>query len=482
MTIARVPFQPVRETQPSIDSQLGLIPTELKILIIKKLGIQALANLSFTSAYWNYLVADDLIWSPIADLIECPLQNDIPIYRQVVSFMMSFRDKLIFIHRCADVQSNPKLLSPLVGLTKAELDRENEEASLEPTQKRAHLEISQAEEAGPDQILKGLTLGQFNRLQVLFTARNVIQVWNLWSSQLSIDLIPPVNISELNNPQAIIDNAEETLKLVLRHADLIFLRTRVFLNPRTFVFSKLPAQDKEIFSLYYNNDNKLLDDSDKITNYLVSNYLTRNPRIEAPDWIRQFTDLKELTVSNVTDPKELTLFSQLRKVCFGCTYTYEVSNCEGELEALSKLPHLQELVLSNINFPAFPKENHGFPCLQILKLEGCKLKEVPKVFFYLPKLRSLDLCRTDLGDLPEWIGNLNRLDRLSVRGNQLTTLPREISRLKNLKVLDLGENPLSAEFLQKFPTEVQEEIIQRGILEGEKLALFNHALIAQQSS
>lgn len=441
MSISRIAFQPVCEgndsrVNPKDASHFGPLPKDVNILIISRLGLKALGSLCCTSVKWNHLVAHDFIWRIIAEKIGCPLQEGIPFYRQVVSFVVNFREKLIFIDRSAYLLGDFMLFSVLQCITKADLDRVNEElpeAEAAQNTKRLKLESPQNEDKTDHPLtLKGLTIDQVRFLQTLSRARDVMQIYlEKARAERFVNNLP---IPKLENVQDLLEQAKEKSDWLAKQGEFIFCDGYV---------EEIPP---ELGNVYFdgNDDFSWLRSSEYRRAEIVKQFL-RHSHIPSPVWIEEYEDIRNLTVDCQADPDRLIRFKQLEKLFFvGVDDDDLAFDIDKELmAALDDLPKLRavrfdEGEVSDWNSIEFPRINNLSKCLQHLEIHA-GIEQIPKEVWKLTNLQSLVIDpREGISGLSEEISALTQLKRLQI--NKLRKFHEVLFNLTKLESLDLSFN------------------------------------------
>lgn len=115
------------------------------------------------------------------------------------------------------------------------------------------------------------------------------------------------------------------------------------------------------------------------------------------------------------------------------------------LEFEIMLDHLTVLDLSKAKITAIPGEFVSkMPHVEKLVLDKNHLVTLPDELSHLPRLTYLSLYHNNLQKLPESIGNLCSLQYLDLHGNNIETLPDSIWNLKSLSILNVSSNMLSS--------------------------------------
>jgi Leucine-rich repeat (LRR) protein len=113
--------------------------------------------------------------------------------------------------------------------------------------------------------------------------------------------------------------------------------------------------------------------------------------------------------------------------------------------AMSALPGVQTLYLSDNKLASLPEEIAFMPALRYLNLDRNVLTQLPSAVGSLVELRWLRLNRNRLSALPEQLGSLPQLERLYARHNALTSVPASLLESASLKGLFLEGNPIAPE-------------------------------------
>ena len=107
---------------------------------------------------------------------------------------------------------------------------------------------------------------------------------------------------------------------------------------------------------------------------------------------------------------------------------------EGQITGLS---------LFSCGLSTIPKEIELFSSLKKIFIRGNNLNTITEELFSLPNLEILDLSENQLTDLSKSINFLSSLKELHLESNQLNSLPETIGSLISLETLDLSENKLT---------------------------------------
>ena len=111
-------------------------------------------------------------------------------------------------------------------------------------------------------------------------------------------------------------------------------------------------------------------------------------------------------------------------------------------EWLSNFTLLKELDLYDNNLFKVPESIGSLKSLEKLNLRNNQLTKLPTSFLNLRSLKNLNLSWNSFMVLPKWIGSLSALEELNLWGNRLETLPESIALLSSLKILDLNFNKI----------------------------------------
>ena len=113
--------------------------------------------------------------------------------------------------------------------------------------------------------------------------------------------------------------------------------------------------------------------------------------------------------------------------------------------AMSALPGVRTLYLSDNKLARLPEEIAFMPALRYLNLDRNALTQLPPALGSLAELRWLRLNRNRLTALPEQLGSLPQLERIYARHNALTSVPAALLESTSLKGLFLEGNPIAPE-------------------------------------
>ncbi|MCS6822005.1 MAG: hypothetical protein NZ551_09055 [Microscillaceae bacterium] len=149
-------------------------------------------------------------------------------------------------------------------------------------------------------------------------------------------------------------------------------------------------------------------------------------------------DLSEKGLKEISDIQQLTRLQRL----------YLDKNPElnwaKTFEALSELPLLQELGLSENQLKVLPSEITKLKSLKAIWLDfnpQLQIEPTIDLLAELPQLQELFLQSNQIKLLPENIGKLKNLKRLALGYNQLKEMPFKIAGLQQLEVIELMHNP-----------------------------------------
>ena len=111
-------------------------------------------------------------------------------------------------------------------------------------------------------------------------------------------------------------------------------------------------------------------------------------------------------------------------------------------EPITKLKHLQILILNNNQITALPDSIGSLQALQKLQMRKNQLKTLPASFAKLQALQKLNLKHNCIESFPTPLLNMKALERLSLGYNQLVILPDSLGFLQSLRKLMVEYNEL----------------------------------------
>ncbi|KAF1765966.1 hypothetical protein GCK72_005920 [Caenorhabditis remanei] len=110
---------------------------------------------------------------------------------------------------------------------------------------------------------------------------------------------------------------------------------------------------------------------------------------------------------------------------------------------IGQFTQLKQLHLSNNCLELLPDEIGSMKKLEILNLAGNKIKSLPDTIVGCTDLRTIDVSSNCFEMFPVAIISCLQLDLLNLNGNQIETLPDEVSELKVIE-LSLSQNRLKS--------------------------------------
>lgn len=408
-------------------------PDEDKILLLTFFDLPDLAKFSTLGKDANALASDPQIWRSIAARLKCPINNDFPIYKQVLGFIENLR-------RAAASEYKPSA----DDITK---------------------------------ILKRPTIDQINHVQKWLKARDTIFAWNTlrlrYKSWPMIRYGSPVvefpELDNLNTSQEVIAKAREYSSWANANRDVLIAIDTLH------VWVKLASSINELPGFGdLDTEDAVIDKAGEFSEWfeahraalvqLTELKLSDCPLTSLPIEIGYLTQLLTLDLSY---NQLTTLPSEIGKL----TLLTHLNLCGNQLTSLpdefANLTQLQEFYLTFNQFTILPDWIVSLTQLKNLNLGGNQLTSVPKGLANLTQLQELDLSDNKftslpsqigkfsqlitlrlqhnlLPSLPSWIGDLAHLQNLYVGGNQLTSLPSEIGKLTLLRELYLGLNLITS--------------------------------------
>ncbi len=107
---------------------------------------------------------------------------------------------------------------------------------------------------------------------------------------------------------------------------------------------------------------------------------------------------------------------------------------------LSKLKHLERLLINNTEMSKLPSSAGELRNLKILVVEHSHLKELPASLGNLVNLEQIDFSHNSLESLPRSIENMVSLEEVYLGDNLLVDLPQNIFALHELREIHLERN------------------------------------------
>jgi len=188
------------------------------------------------------------------------------------------------------------------------------------------------------------------------------------------------------------------------------------------------------------------------------NYLSLGLYNPTKDLIKEISNLENLETLkfniNVFKPENddltpLKKLSKLTKLHLSC-YLYDDTLIVPD--SIFSLINLKELSLSNVENPKVLENVDKLKNLEYLSLTDVGVTSIDKIV-NLKNLKYLNLNENEIATLNDKIGDLKNLEHLELKNNKFKTLPETMSKLSNLEYLDLYYNQLTEipEFLNKLP-------------------------------
>lgn len=139
-------------------------------------------------------------------------------------------------------------------------------------------------------------------------------------------------------------------------------------------------------------------------------------------------------------------------------------------EFISKIPHIEKLVLDKNHLVTLPSELGGLPKLTHLSLYGNNIQHLPDTIGQLTSLQYLDLHSNNIESLPSDIWNLKNLSTLNVSSNILSSFPkpsfaiaRKISSTQSLPAKAINSleqaNEMSASAIRNSPVSLADSLL-----------------------
>ncbi len=217
--------------------------------------------------------------------------------------------------------------------------------------------------------------------------------------------------------------------------------SRYLLDKERFFIERLPDSLAKLRSLQ-KLDVTLGNITEGVTNLksLISLDLRAGKFISVPVSIGNLSSLQTL---NLSYNKLTTLPESIGNLKSLQTLILRENQLTTLPESIGDLSSLKKLYLDSNKFTTLPESIGNLRSLKTLGMEDNQLSTFPESIGNLKSLRYLTLNENQLFTIPKSIGNLKSLQTLYLEHNQLTTLPESISNLKSLRTLDLGYNKFS---------------------------------------
>lgn len=220
------------------------------------------------------------------------------------------------------------------------------------------------------------------------------------------------------------------------------LKNLSLLNLSSNYFNSYPESINDLVNLRdldlsYNDLSFIPDSISNLVKLSKLNLSTNKLSKALPECFTKLVSLKRLdirynTISNVD------VLGSLPNLEVAYASKNNISAFSDEMESL-RLLHFDRNPITNLEF------RNLLPLLTVLDLSKAKLTSIPSEFISkIPHIEKLVLDKNHLVTLPDELGNLNKLAVLSLYGNNIQVLPSTIGQLTSLQFLDLHSNNLQS--------------------------------------
>lgn len=216
------------------------------------------------------------------------------------------------------------------------------------------------------------------------------------------------------------------------------LENLVHLNLSSNYFEDYPECINELTNLQdldlsYNDLHAIPDSIAKLSKLVKLNLCTNKLAGSIPESFKSLTNLKRLDV-RYNQISNVDVLGDLPNLEVVYASKNKISAFNDKMEKL-RLLHFDRNPITNLEFEIL------LPMLTVLDLSKAKLTMLPSEFVTkIPHIEKLVLDKNHLVNLPDELGNLPRLTHLSLYGNNIQTLPASIGQLSSLQFLDLHSN------------------------------------------
>lgn len=212
------------------------------------------------------------------------------------------------------------------------------------------------------------------------------------------------------------------------------------LNLSSNYFNHYPEAISELrnlkdLDLSYNDLSVIPPSIGKLTKLSKLNLCTNKLSKSLPSCFTNLVSLKRLDI-RYNKISNVDVLGSLPNLEVTYASKNNISAFSDKMESL-RLLHFDRNPITNLEF------QNLLPLLTVLDLSKAKLTSIPAEFISkIPHIEKLVLDKNHLVNLPEELGNLNKLTSLSLFGNNLQVLPSTIGKLTSLQFLDLHSNNL----------------------------------------
>ncbi|SGZ47638.1 CIC11C00000002144 [Sungouiella intermedia] len=190
-------------------------------------------------------------------------------------------------------------------------------------------------------------------------------------------------------------------------------------------------------NLSYNDLSEIPESISKLTKLTKLNLSTNKLSKNLPTCFKSLTNLKRLDIryNGITNVDVLGSLPNLEVVYASKN---NISGFSDKMESL-RLLHFDRNPITNLEFEIL------LPMLTVLDLSKAKITALPAEFITkIPHIEKLVLDKNHLVTLPSELCNLPKLTHLSLYGNNIQHLPEDIGRITSLQYLDLHSNNLES--------------------------------------
>ncbi|GEQ68273.1 hypothetical protein JCM33374_g1940 [Metschnikowia sp. JCM 33374] len=249
----------------------------------------------------------------------------------------------------------------------------------------------------------------------------------------------PARISHLKRLETLKLNSNQLYYLPKAFGKLSHLVT---LNLSSNYFQKFPECITELshlqdLDLSYNDLAKIPDSIGKLTKLVKLNLSTNKLSKCLPQAMSKLVELKRLDIryNRISNIDVLGSLPNLEVMYASKNF---ISSFSDKMEKL-RLLHLDRNPITSLEFEIV------LQMLTVLDLSKAKVTALPAEFVSkIPHVEKLVLDRNYLVTLPDEIGNLPKLNHLSLFGNNIQNIPASIGQLSSLQYLDLHSNNIES--------------------------------------
>lgn len=249
----------------------------------------------------------------------------------------------------------------------------------------------------------------------------------------------PSRISHLEHLQNLKLNSNQLYYLPRSFGKLANL---VSLNLSSNYFHEYPESVNDLVNLQdldlsYNDLSSVPDSIARLSKLTKLNLSTNKLSKSLPACFKMLVNLKRLDIryNRISNVDVLGSLPNLEVVYASKN---KISAFSDKMERL-RLLHFDRNPITNLEFEIL------LPMLTVLDLSKAKITAIPAEFISkIPHIEKLVLDKNHLVNLPEQLGDLPRLTYLSLYGNNIQHLPNSIGQLTSLQYLDLHSNNLDS--------------------------------------